>query len=77
MSKILIIDDEPMVCRTLSRRIEKMGHEVCHALTLEDGLREVSSNEFDVVFLDVHLPDGDGLDALPHMEKSSSAPIGS
>jgi len=51
-----------------------MGHEVRHALTLEDGLREVSSNDFDVVFLDVRLPDGDGLDALPKVERSPSAP---
>ncbi|MBW1861681.1 MAG: sigma-54-dependent Fis family transcriptional regulator [Deltaproteobacteria bacterium] len=74
MSNILIVDDDKMLCKTLSRYIEKIGHDVTHALTLEDGLREVSSNDFDVVFLDVRLPDGDGLDALSKMERTSSGP---
>ena len=74
MAKILIIDDEKMLCNTLSRYIRRMGYEPTYALTLEDGLKEVSSGTYDVVFLDVHLPDGNGLDALPVIRKAASLP---
>jgi two-component system NtrC family response regulator len=74
MSNILIIDDEKLLCTTLSRYMRHMGHDTTYALSLEDGLKEVLSNTFDVVFLDVRLPDGNGLDALPRIQKAPSAP---
>ena len=42
MANIMIIDDEEMMCRTLARMICKKGHNVHYALTLEEGIREVS-----------------------------------
>jgi len=74
MAFILIIDDDELVCKTLSRYIRRMGHEVAYALTLEDGLKEASSRTFEVVFLDVHLPDGNGLEAIPIIQKVPSLP---
>jgi len=74
MGNILIIDDDKMLCKTLSRYVHRMGHDATYVLTLEDGLNEVSSKTFDVVFLDVSLPDGNGLDALPGIRKAPSSP---
>ena len=74
MSKILIVDDDKMICKILTRYVERMGHECTSVLTLEDGLKLVLSDAFDVVFLDVRLPDGNGLDALPTMQKADSSP---
>ncbi|MBN1833629.1 MAG: sigma-54-dependent Fis family transcriptional regulator [Deltaproteobacteria bacterium] len=74
MSKILIIDDDKMICKTLARNIQRMGHESTSVFTLEDGLEAVQYGAFDVVFLDVRLPDGNGLDALPMMQKADSSP---
>ena len=74
MSKILIIDDDELLSNTLSRFIRRMEHDVTSALTLEDGLKEVSTGLFDVVFLDVNLPDGSGLDVIPVIRKEPSSP---
>jgi len=74
MSKILIIDDDKLLANTLSRFILHMEHSVTCALTLEDGLKEVSTGAFDVVFLDVNLPDGSGLDVIPVIRKEPSSP---
>lgn len=74
MANILIIDDDKMLCKTLSRYIQRIGHEVTYALTLEDGLEKVSLLTLDVVFLDVNLPDGNGLDALPGIRKAPTSP---
>jgi len=74
MANILIIDDDHVLCGMLCSHFGSVGHNTAYALTLEEGLREVSSNTFDIVFLDVRLPDGDGLDALPGIRKAPSSP---
>ena len=74
MARVLIIDDDPMMCSLLSDMGKRMGHDVTTALTLADGLREALSDEYEVVFLDVGLPDGNGLDALPKIRESASSP---
>ena len=74
MAKILIIDDDKAICDALGNVMQRMGHDTEYALTLEQGLRKVSAGEFDIVFLDVRLPDGNGLNALPEIRESSSAP---
>ena len=65
MANILIIDDDRQLCEMVSRHVERMDHETASAFTLKEGLEKVSSEAFDVVLLDVRLPDGNGLDLLP------------
>lgn len=74
MAKILIIDDEAAVCKLLARPIGAAGHEVSWALTLAEGLAQAAEGAFDLIFLDVVLPDGNGLDAIPAFRKTPSAP---
>ncbi len=74
MSKVLIIDDDPGVCGFLTRLLEKLGYLVSTALTLDNGLDIAKNEEFDVVLLDVMLPDGDGLQALPVIRDTKSSP---
>ncbi|PIP39068.1 MAG: Fis family transcriptional regulator, partial [Desulfobacterales bacterium CG23_combo_of_CG06-09_8_20_14_all_51_8] len=74
MAKILIIDDEAAVCRLLARPIAAVDHQVDCALTLKDGLAKAAAGRFEVIFLDVHLPDGNGLDALPAFRECPSSP---
>jgi len=63
-AKILIIDDDEGVVYTLSRLVKEMGYDVDHAFTIRDGLLKVSTVTFDLVLLDVNLPDGSGLDII-------------
>ena len=72
MAKILIIDDDKMVCDTLSQAVKGMGHEAEYALTLGEGMEKATSGHYDVVFLDVRLPDGSGLEALPRIREPVS-----
>ncbi len=74
MARILIIDDDPMFCDLLAAMVQKMEHEVTLAHALKDGWHKISNEAFDVVFLDVHMPDGNGLDLLPLIQKPPSAP---
>jgi len=74
MAKILIIDDDQLMCQSLSLVAKRKGHEAFCAYTLGEGLKKATAGMFDVVFLDVRMPDGNGLDALPQLEKLASAP---
>ena len=74
MSKILIIDDDHQICNTLVKVFMRMDHEVDYSLTLRQGLNKVFKDHFDIVFLDVNLPDGNGLDAIEAIRKHPFAP---
>ena len=74
MANILVIDDDSMICNTISNVVERMGHSVTCASTLKDGIETAYSGSFDIVFLDVRLPDGNGLDMLPRIQKTPSSP---
>ncbi len=74
MANILIIDDEEKVCKLLASVIGRLGHEVAWSYTLKDGLERALSGAFDVVFLDVCMPDGNGLDILSKICEASSSP---
>ena len=73
MARVLIIDDDQGMCKMLSRKIKSMGHEVDCARTIEESIKMFSAAPYDVAYLDVYLPDGNGLEALPLIRKTSPA----
>jgi two-component system, NtrC family, sensor kinase len=64
MEKILIIDDEPAIVRTLSMSLAADGHEVVQALGGQEGLDVFRKEKPDIVITDVKMPGMDGLDVL-------------
>lgn len=74
MSRILVIDDDQGVCYTLSVIVRREGHEVSCVHNTKEGLEKANSGSFDVVFLDVMMPDGSGLDILPQIVQTHSQP---
>lgn len=64
LNTIMIIDDDPGVVYTLTRLVKNMNIGADHAMTLKEGMEKVGSGRFDIVLLDVMLPDGSGLDAI-------------
>lgn len=74
MAKILIIDDDYMVCQSLSLVASRKGHQVTAVHTLGESLKKTTEETFDVVFLDVRLPDGNGLEIIPQIKKLPLAP---
>jgi two-component system NtrC family response regulator len=74
MAQVLIVDDDELICEMLSFVVEDMGHAVSSATTLETGFKKASSEAFDVIFLDIKMPDGNGLDLLPRIRELPSHP---
>ncbi len=66
---ILIIDDEPDICRLLQLTLVRHGYNVKYVHALNEGLSFLQQQQPDLLFLDIHLPDGSGLEALPVIRK--------
>ena len=74
MADVLVVDDDQAICGLLTHVIEMLGHRANCAYTLKSGLDEASSGSYDVVFLDINMPDGIGLDWIQDFRKTRSAP---
>ena len=74
MARILIIDDDALICQSLSLVARQKGHEATSSHTLVAGLEKATTETFDVIFLDVNMPDGNGLDFLSKLPKLNSSP---
>ena len=68
---ILIIDDDPQILKLLSEFIEKIGYSAETAATAEEGLAKYRGKFYEIVLLDIMLPDGDGVSILKQIQKIS------
>lgn len=78
-ARVLIVDDEIIVRTLIAETVKAMGHEVFLAASLAEGRAYLTTDSnsmpsMDVVFLDVHLPDGNGLDAIADFYGQKNAP---
>ena len=70
--KILIIDDEPNICESLQGALDDEGYSVQTALSGEEGLRCVATEQINLVFLDILMPGGiDGIETLRRIKQTS------
>ena len=74
MGKILIIDDDELFCEMLSEMVSDMGHRVKFAHSLNEGIKEILYGSYDVIFLDIRMPDGSGLGALSKIRELHDPP---
>jgi len=63
MAKILIADDEPDIQEMLTFLLNRVGHEVLHALNGEEAYRQALAELPDVILMDVRMPHLDGYEA--------------
>src|SRR5678815_654390 len=61
---ILIVDDEPNLLRTIARVLQRAGFEVTTASSGKEGLALLSQHTFDLVYMDIRMPDMNGLEVL-------------
>ncbi|MHA1799852.1 MAG: response regulator [Candidatus Helarchaeota archaeon] len=69
MSKICVIDDEKSICETLKWILEKEGHVVSYARTIEDAEKLIKKRDFDLYFVDLILPGGSGIQIIKKIVK--------
>lgn len=74
MSRILLVDDEPLQHVLFGDVAAELGHELVSAQSLSEGREKAARFSFDVIFLDVMLPDGNGIEHLPFFKEQPNAP---
>jgi two-component system NtrC family response regulator len=74
MAHVLVIDDDPIFRDLLVEHCALLGHQVTSAASIEEGKAKLAFQPMDLVFLDVRLPDGNGLESLPYIHGLPSAP---
>jgi two-component system catabolic regulation response regulator CreB len=75
MVRILVIEDEPAIADTLGFALTRDGFEVSMAGIAADGLMALRARPFDLVILDVGLPDRSGFEALKELRGFSDVPV--
>lgn len=67
--RVLIIDDEKNICTSIKGIIEDEGHEATFALNYKDGFDKLKIYNYDLIFLDIWLPDKDGMEGLKEIKR--------
>jgi two-component system nitrogen regulation response regulator GlnG len=67
MPKLLVVDDEPVICQSFAWVFASGDVEVLTASTVADGWRRAEADRPDVIVLDLQLPDGSGLDLFDRL----------
>ena len=70
-TSILILDDEPIVCRRLKSALEKKGYEVETFFRSMDAFKRISERDFDIVITDLKMEGLDGMAFLTEVKRKS------
>ncbi|MDA8240109.1 MAG: response regulator [Nitrospiraceae bacterium] len=62
--KILVVDDEQLVRWFMDRALRKGGHEVITASNITEASERLQSEEIDLLFIDLRMPEGNGTELI-------------
>jgi DNA-binding NtrC family response regulator len=72
-TQVLILDDEPIVCKRLKPGLEKVGYEVEAFTRSAEAMDRVKEKDFDIVITDLKMEGLDGMQFLAEVKKHSPA----
>jgi DNA-binding response OmpR family regulator len=76
MKKVLIVEDDSFLQGLMANKVEKAGFDVTTTGNGEKAMTKIADNQFDLILLDLLLPDISGFDILKNVKKSSrSTPV--
>ncbi|MBT3233277.1 MAG: response regulator [Calditrichaeota bacterium] len=70
--KVLIVDDEPIVLKSIKMHLARDNFEIVTVLQAEDALKELKLKNVDIVLTDLMMPEMDGLEFMAAMKKQKS-----
>lgn len=75
MPKILIVDDEPNIVTLISRYAQREGYDTVTASDGREAIEKCRSEDFDVIIMDVMMPDTDGFTACKKIKEFKDIPV--
>ena len=74
-TRILLVEDDRALSRGVTLALAETGRTITAVETLAGGREALEQGPWDLVILDVNLPDGNGLDFLTHLRRESTVPV--
>ncbi|MDQ2916621.1 MAG: response regulator transcription factor [Pseudomonadota bacterium] len=71
--RILVVEDDPLLAESLMRALQQEGYRVAHARRGQDADTALRTHRFDLLLLDIGLPDVDGFEVLRRLRARSDA----
>lgn len=75
LDRILIVDDTAIIRKTLEERLRGKRYAVSTAGSIAEAEKRLAGNSFDLIFLDMELPDGDGRIFIDRLSHSDNKPL--
>ncbi|MGB8167175.1 MAG: sigma-54 dependent transcriptional regulator [Chthoniobacteraceae bacterium] len=75
VEKIMVVDDEPIIRKSFEELLRPKRYSITSVGSLADAERLLKKDHFDLLFLDVKLPDGTGTDLLERLSKMPEHPM--
>jgi len=75
IEKIIVLEDDPIVRRNLEQQLRNRRYDVAAVETIAEAQEYLNRDNFDLIFLDVRLPDGDGTDLLKAIQLRPQKPL--
>jgi len=74
-SRLLVVEDDRQLVSLLREQLKLAGHEPVMAMTLAEAREHLADERFDLVILDLNLPDGDGLELAEEISAGDKTPM--
>ena len=74
MQRVLIVDDNEEFCRSMQKICMRQAMEADYKMSLIEGMEAARSRNYDIIFLDVNMPEGSGIDFIPKIRDTGSDP---
>ena len=75
IEKIIVLEDDAIVRNNLENYLRRQHYDVASAATIAAAQEYLNKDNFDLIFMDVRLPDGDGTDLLKELQTRPQKPL--
>ncbi len=75
IEKIIVLEDDAILRTNLEQQLRNRRYDVAAAETIAQAQDYLSRDNFDLILLDIHLPDGDGTDLLKAIQQRAQKPL--
>jgi DNA-binding response OmpR family regulator len=72
MPKILIVEDDPQITKILKLNLKLSGFDTENSMTFQDAWSKINADHYDLILMDIGLPDGSGLDLCQKVRESGN-----